>query len=151
MAQGDVTVFSKGKERLGDADYGAISTAVVHIALTVGTTTPTENDTDPRWAAGGTPNYAAEEVTPGGTYSAGGAAVDGADTWTLSGNVAKFDLNNQTWGVNAGNPTNATECIGYVNDANDYALFFLDIGGAFNMTTGDLIVTWDAAGVFTLT
>ncbi len=150
MAQGDVTVFAKGKERLGDGDFGALSTAVIHIALTTGVTTPSETDTDPRWAAGGTPNYASEEVTPGGNYSAGGVAVDGADTWTLTGATAKFDLNDQTWSQNASNPTNADECIGYVNDANDYALFFLDIGGTFNMTTGDLVITWNASGVFTL-
>ena len=151
MAQGDVIVFSRGKERMGDADFGALSGAVVHVALTDGVTAPVENASDPRWAAAGSPDFSAEEVTPGGNYAAGGAAVDGADTWTLTTNVATFDLNDQTWAQNASNPTDATECIGYINDANDYALFFLDIGGVFNMTTGDLVITWNANGVFTLT
>lgn len=152
MAQGDVTVWSKAKERMGDAEFPAFSTAaIVHIALTDGSTTPAENDSDPRWAAGGGQNYLADEVTPGGNYSAGGVAVDPADVWTLTTNVATFDLNDQTWAVNGSNPTDATECIGYVNDANDYGLFFLDIGAVFNMTTGDLVITWDALGVFTLT
>ena len=150
MAQGDVVVFAKAKERMGDGQFSDLSTAVVHVALTTGVTAPVETATDPRWAAGGSPDYSAEEVAAGGTYSTGGAAVDGADTWTLSGATCTFDLDDKTWTKNASNPTNATECIGYVNDANDYALFYLDIGGAFDMRTGDLIITWDVSGVFTL-
>ena len=148
--QGDVTVFSRAKLRMGDGDFD-FSGGTHHIALTDGTTAPIENATDPRFAAGGTPNFLAEEVTPGGNYAAGGAAVDPADPWTLTGAIATFDLNDFTWSQNAGNPTNATECVSYQNDANDYCLFFLDIGGVFNMTTGDLAITWNASGVFTLT
>ena len=136
---------------MGDADFSSISTAVVHIAITDGTTAPIENATDPRWAAGGSPDFSAEEVTPGGNYSAGGQVVDGADTWVLSGAIVTFDLDDFTWAQNGSNPTNAADIIGYVNDANDYALFFLDIGTTFDMTTGDLVITWNVLGVFTLT
>ena len=64
MAQGEVTVFSRGKERMGDADFGALSGAVVHIALTDGVTAPVENASDPRWAAGGSPRLTGQTRGP---------------------------------------------------------------------------------------
>ena len=73
------------------------------------------------------------------------------DNWALSGAVATFDCDDVSWLQNASNPTDAEWGSCYQNDANDYGLFFVDLGGAFNMTTGDLSITWNGSGIFTLT
>lgn len=157
MAQGDVVVFSKAKERLGDGEF-TLGTTDVYLALTDGTTVPTENATDPRYHASGSPNFLAEEVpqnSPIGTYTTGGenlgAVISAANRWLLTGNTMKFDGDDiSAWTQDTQNPTDAEFGIGYQNDANDYCLFFLDLGGSFDMTGGDLSVTWNSSGIWTL-
>lgn len=151
MAQGDVTVFSKAKERVGDAELD-LGGGSFMAALTTGVTAPTENATDPRWSASGNPDFSAEEVTPGGNYSAGGASLSTVitDNWSLSGNTCTFDGDNVSWAQDGANPTDARWLLCYLNDANKYNLFYTDLGQAFDMSNGDLSVTWSGAGIFTL-
>lgn len=143
MAQGDVVWFDQALvdvlEKLHDLENDTVK-----VGLTDGTTTPSATTSDPRWGAGGGTNFASEEVTPGGNYSAGGA-TPAAPSVTLTGGLAEFDAGDVSWAQNASNPTNATWGILYNDtDAGKRALAYVDLGGAFNMTTGDLTITWGA-------
>ena len=158
MAQGDFEVFSASKEKMGDGVF-ALGADTHKLALTDGSTTdpPTENLGNPLWGTTGTPvpNFELEEVTPGGNYPDEGTSISAVitDNWSLSTNIAKFDGDDVTaWTQNAGNPTDAKYGILYDDTlTNNDCIGWLDIGGVFNMTTGDLTVTWAAAGIFTLT
>jgi len=155
MAQGDVTYYSKAKERVGDGSL-SLSVGPFYIMLQKDTATdPTENDSDPGYSASRSPDWSATtiECAAGGNYAAGGSQIDVTitDNWTLTGNVAKFDADDVTWAQNASNPTDAAFAACYLNDANDYGIFFVDLGGAFDMTSGNLSITWNAGGIFTMT
>lgn len=151
MAQGDIVIFAQAKLDIGDKKY-QLSTDTYMLGLVTGVLTPTENLADPRWGAGGGTNLATNEVAPGGNYVAGGLTLGAGDHWVLAGNVATFDGEDITWLQNAANPTNPVWGIIYNNTSvGNEALGFVDLGGVFDMTTGDLIVTWNAAGIFTLT
>lgn len=149
MAQGDIVWFDQGLVDLGKKLHD-LNADEFKLALTDGTTTPLVTTADPRWGAGGTTNFAAEEVTPGGTYSAGGIIVP-STSFILTGGLGKFSGDNISWTQNVSNPTDATWAILYNNtDADKRCLLFIDIGGAFDMRTGPLIVNWNALGIMLL-
>ncbi len=149
MAQGDITFFNEFLEDEG-LKIHELNTDTVKCGLTNGTTTPAATTADPRWGAGGTTNFAAEEVTPGGNYVAGGTDV--TNTFSESAGTATLGASNISWAQNASNPTNATWGILY-NDtsAGKEAIAYVDLGGAFDMTTGDLSITWGSSAIGTKT
>lgn len=150
MAQGDVTIFNHAKERIGNGDL-ALSGGSLKCALLTSAQAPAATDADPRLGGGSTPVYT--QVAAGGNYAAGGAAMSTTitDNWTRSGGTCKLDGDDVSWGQHASNPTDARWGLIYVDNANDYAIGFVDLGSVFNMTTGDLTITWNASGIMTLT
>lgn len=147
MAQGDLVFFDQFLVDVFNAEHD-LSADTIKMGLTDGSTVPTAATADPRWGAGGTTNFASEEVTPGGNYSAGGAAMANAAA-TLNSGTCKFDTDDPaTWAQHASNPTDATYGIIY-NDTNagKRAIGFVDLGGAFDMTTGPLAVAVNASGL----
>lgn len=149
MAQGDVVVFAQAKLDIG-LEVHQLETDTVKLGLVTSVTTPTETISDPRWGAGGGTNFSTTQVTPGGNYSTGGPAIAN-NTYTLASATATFDGDNISITQNASNPTNARWGIGY-NDtaAGKQAIFYLDLGGTTDLTAGDLTITWNASGIFTL-
>lgn len=149
MAIGDVTVFHRAKERVGDGQI-PLSGGGFKLALITNAQAAAAADADPRIGGSGDPEYT--QVTAGGNYSAGGASISAVitDNWTRDAGTCTFDGDDVLWEQHASNPTNANQGILYLDDANDYALCLVDIGGAFDMTTGDLSVEWNASGIFTL-
>ena len=147
MAQGDVVFFD---QFLVDVMEGVhnLETNTIKIGLTTGaTTTPAATTADPRWGSGGTTDFSAEESTPGGNYTTGGATIANPAV-TLTGGLAMFDGDDVSWAQDASNPTDAEWGIVY-NDtaAGKNAIGFVDLGGTFNMTTGDLSIAWNANGL----
>lgn len=129
-----------------------LETDTIKVGLTDGSvTTPIATTADPRWGAAGTTDLSAEEVTPGGNYSAGGATIANPAV-TLTGGLAQFDADDPpTWSQDASNPTDATWGIVYNDTATGKnAIGFVDLGGAFDMTTGDLSISWNANGIVRL-
>jgi hypothetical protein len=58
---------------------------------------------------------------------------------------------NPTWAQNASNGTGAYWAIIYnYTDAAKDALAFVDLGGPVDMTAGDLTITWNGSGLFTI-
>ena len=146
MAQGDVAFFDQAcvdvLEKLHDLENDDIKIGLITSAVTPAVTTA-----DPRWGSGGSTNFATNQVTPGGNYASGGPSAANPSV-SLTGGLAAFDADDVTIAQNAGNPTNARWGIGYNNtDAGKRALFYVDLGSTFDMTTGDLQFVWNANGI----
>lgn len=144
MATGDVTVFDEAKAYMIDGDWG--SSDDIKCAVLDNTTTPTASDTTP--ALG---DYT--EVETAGTYTAGGTSLGSLGTLvTESGGTMTFDSStNPTWAKDASNATDAHWGLIYNDtDASDLAIAFVDLGGPVDMTAGDLTITWNASGIFTI-
>lgn len=146
MAQGDFAWFDQAcvdvLEKLHDLENDVIKLALITSAVT-----PAVTDADPRWGAGGTTNFSTNQVTPGGSYTSGGATCANPAV-TLTSGLAMFDTDDPAaWAQNAGNPTNARWGILYNDtDAGKRCLGFLDLGSTFDMTTGPLSVVVNANG-----
>jgi len=152
MAQGDVTMFQEFLGSLGLNEFN-LNTDLYKIGLITAAVTPATADADPGWAAARTTDHSATQVTVGtGVYPDGGSDI--TNTWAEAAGVGKFDAADQSPYVasNANNATNARWGIIYNDtDADKKAIGFIDLGSAFDMTTGDLNITWNAGGVFTFT
>jgi len=109
----------------------------IKIALITSTTTPNKADSNPTWGAAGAQNYSTNEVTAGGNYTAGGAAMSGT-TVTQASNVVSLNATSPiTWAANASNPTNARWAIIYDNTtANKEVLGFIDLGAVTSLVPG---------------
>jgi hypothetical protein len=142
MAVNDVTVFDETKLALLDGTHD-LDTHSFKVALCDNTVAPT--------AATATPVLADfTQVGTGGTYVLGGTAL--TTTLTEAAGTVTFDATNDPqWLQDAGNDTDAYWGIIY-NDTNvgKEAIAFVDLGGPVNMTAGNLTITWNANGIFTL-
>lgn len=145
MAQGDLTVFDEAKAYMLDGGWEAADQ--IYVALLTSATAPT--------AATATPAIADfTEVTAGGNYTAGGELLDTlANMVTETGGTMTFDDTGATvvWSSNASNPTNARWAYVYnTTQAGDPGICFIDLGSDFDMTGGDLTLTWNGSGLFTI-
>ena len=149
MAQGDVQEFDQFHHNLGLALHN-LSTSTYKLALITSAVTPASTTADPRWGAGGSTNLSTNEVTAGGNYTSGGVTLSSV-TYTLTGGKSVWDAADITISQNASNPTNARWGIIYDNtDAGKRAVAYLDLGSTFDMTTGDLVIAWNAGGILDL-
>ncbi|UCD24827.1 MAG: hypothetical protein JSW51_02610 [Gemmatimonadota bacterium] len=149
MAQGDVVVFDKFLEYVlkGNAenpfDFGA-TPDTIKCAIVNNATVPAATTADPCWGAGGTTNFATNEQT-GGNFTAGGQTCA---SLTVTDNAGTIELDfgdPATWSQNAGNPTTCYWGIVYSDTAtNKNCIAYVDLGGVFDATTGDLTITWGA-------
>ncbi len=145
MAQGDVVIFNEALAKMLDGDWA--STDHFYIAICDNTAAPT--------AATATPVIG--DFTQVG--SAGSYVADGTDLGALSDLVTQtsttmtFDsATNPTWAQNASNDTDAYWGIIYnYTDAGKDAVAYVDLGGPVDMSAGDLTITFNASGIFTIT
>lgn len=145
MAQGDVTVFDEAKAHMIDGGWEAADD--IKCAILDNTLAPTAADATP--ALG---DYT--EVGTAGTYVAGGTSLGSLGTLvTEAGGTMTFDsATNPTWAQDASNDTDAYWGLIYNDtDAGDLAIAFVDLGGPVDMSAGDLTITWNASGIFTIT
>jgi len=149
MAQGTVKVFDsyinysfKGSPEC-PFDLGA-TPDVIKCAIVDNTIVPVPEAVDPCWGAGGTVNYSTNEQS-GGNYPAGGQTL-ATPSVSIVGGVIHIDFGDPaTWGINAGNPTTNYWGIIYSDTAtNKNCIGYVDLGGVFDGTTGDLTISWGA-------
>lgn len=145
MARGDVVVFNEAKAKMLDGDWA--STDHFYCAICDNTTTPV--------AATGTPVIGDfTQVGAGGTYVNNGTDLGALSALVVEvAGVMTFDsATNPTWAQNVGNDVDAFWGIIYnFTDAGKDAVAFVDLGGPVDMTAGDLTITWNVAGIFTIT
>lgn len=145
MAAGDLVVYDEAKAYMIDGDWA--STDTIKMALLTSATTPAAGDTTPAIA-----DYT--QVTAGGGYTAGGETLDTlANCVTEAAGTMTFDDTGATvvWTQNGASPTDARWAYVY-NDtqAGDPGICFIDLGAVVDLTAGDLTVTWNASGLFTI-
>lgn len=145
--QGDITFFDQFLVDVWEGLHD-LETADIRLALTDGTTPPLATTPDPRWGLGGGTDFSSEEVAAGGNYVAGGN-VCANPAVSLVADLAEFDADDPAaWAADAANPANPAESILYNNtDPGKRAIGFIDIGGLFDMTGGDLAITFGANGI----
>ena len=151
MAQGTVTMFEEFLGTMGLAEFN-LNTDVYKIGIVTNSNPPVAADPDPGWAAARTTDFSATEVTPGGGYTTGGTDI--TNIYSEAAGVSTFDAGDQLPYVaqNGSNATDARWGIIYNDtDSDKKAIGFLDFGSDFDMTTGDLNITWDGSGIFTWT
>lgn len=145
MAQGDVSVFNTSKEWLADSTFD-LDTNSFKLAILDNTVTPAVTTVTPTLSD-------FTEVGSAGSYTAGGDAL--TVTWVEAAGTVTFDSStNPTFTQNASNDVDAWWGLVYQtglhNGTTDAALCFVELDGPVDMTAGDLTVTWNAAGIFTL-
>ena len=144
MARGDVTIFNAAMAKMLDGDWA--STDHFYCAICDNTATPT--------AATATPTLSDfTEVGNSGTYTTGGTDLGTlADLVAVASTTMTFDSStNPTWAQDASNDADAYWGIIYnYTDAGKDALCYVDLGGPVDMTAGDLTVTWNGSGLFTI-
>lgn len=150
MAQGDIRFFAGALLEMGKGTHN-LTTSTLKVGLITTVTTPVVGDTDPRWAVGGSVNFATTQVTPGGNYVTGGAAL-ATLTWTNVSGVLTLRAADVVIAQHASNPTNARWGIIY-NDtaANKNAVGFIDFGSVRDLTTGAFTIDFGGAGTDVLT
>lgn len=144
MARGDLTVFNVAKAKMLDGDWA--STDHFYCGICTNATPPTSATASATFGV-------FTEVATAGTYSAGGTDLGTlADLVTQTNGKMTFDSStNPTWAQNASNGTGAYWAIVYnYTDAAKDALLFVDLGGPVDMTAGDLTITWNGSGLFTI-
>jgi len=145
MAVGDVTVFDEAKAKMIDGDWA--STDNFYLAIMDNTTAPTAGTATPVFGD-------FTEVGSAGSYVANGTNLGALSVLvTEAAGTMTFDsTTNPTWAQNASNDVDAYWGIIYnFTDAGKDAIAFVDLGGPVDMSAGDLTVTWNASGIFTIT
>lgn len=145
MPQGDVIAFDQFIFDTLDADighdYGTGNTTVLKCAVVDSTIAMVTTLADPCWGAGGTTDVSANEVTVVGDYTAGGNTLASPNI-AIVGGVIHLDWGDPTaWAT--GTDTDAKWGIVY-NDslAKKPCLCWVDLGTAFDMSTGTLTITF---------
>jgi hypothetical protein len=144
MARGDLVIFNAALGKMLDGDWA--STDHFYCAICDNTAAPAADTATPVLGD-------FTEVGTSGTYVSGGTDLGTlADLVTVSSTTMKFDsATNPTWAQNASNDNDAYWAIVYnYTDAGKDALCYVDLGGPVDMTAGDLTVTWNGSGLFTI-
>jgi hypothetical protein len=144
MARGDVVVFDEAKAKMLDGDWA--STDHFYCAICDNTTVPAISTATPVLGD-------FTEVGTSGTYAAGGTDLGALSALvTEADGTMTFDsTTNPTWAQNASNDTDAYWGIIYnYTDTGKDAVAFVDLGGPVDMTAGDLTITWNVNGIFTI-
>lgn len=148
MAQGDFTLFEEFAKYIGDGSHD-LDSDVIKCMLIDNSTVPT--------AALATPDSADFTEVTGTNYTAGGATL--TCTYVEAGGVATFDSStNPSWTTSPSGPANIYYAIVYNTShagTND-AIGFVDMtsdGGTtpISLQSGDISITWNASGLFTVT
>jgi hypothetical protein len=145
MARNDVTIFNAAMAKMLDGDWA--STDHFYCAICDNTATPAADTATPTLSD-------FTEVGNSGTYTTGGTDLGTlADLVAVASTTMTFDSStNPTWAQDASNDTDAYWGVIYnYTDAAHDALAFVDLGGPVDMSAGDLTITWNASGIFTIT
>ena len=141
MAAGDLTLFEQLSAEI--SNLHDLDADTIKMGLVTSATAPTAADNT------ATPFTTYTQVTAAGNYTAGGEDISA--TFTEASGTGTFDGTDVTWSQHASNPTNARYAVIY-NDtlANDNSIAFIDLGGDIDMSAGDLTISFNASGIFTV-
>jgi len=147
MARGDVTVFEEAKAYIIDGGWEAADEIWVGIVTDV----CVASDAAPAYSAGGTTNYT--PIATAGNYAAGGELLDTLGNMvTEAGGVMTFDDTGAsvTWAQDGANPQDGDHAVIY-HKTSGLCIAMIDLDGPIDMQAGDLTITWNGSGIFTIT
>ena len=147
MARGDLTVFEEAKATLLEGGWEPADEIWIGLVTDVCVV----SDAVPAYAAGGTTNYTA--IATAGNYAAGGLVLDTlANMVTEADGVMTFDDTGSSvsWAQDGSNPQNADHAVIY-HKTSGLCIAMIDLDGPVDMQAGDLTITWNASGMFTIT
>lgn len=149
MARGDVGIFNQAKIDMATKIF-QLDTDTIKLGLVTNATVPSATTAAPHWGGTGTTNFATNQVGTGGGYT---GPVDVTSTAAIAGATVTFDLTtNPTFSQNASGATDIYYGILYDDtDANKRCIGWVDMGGPVSIVAGDVTVTWNASGFFTMT
>lgn len=152
MAQGDFVLYQAFLDASAEDDSNGqqidFEADEFKIMLSTATYTPAATDALPVYG-GGTTNIQTNEIATAGAYTAGGVVVSGP-TVTRSTSTSTFndDGTNVTWAQDPSSPATARWAILYDNSTTlKHAVGYYDLGSTFDMSTGDLTITFSANGI----
>ncbi|MBP9870653.1 MAG: hypothetical protein KBC53_04035 [Nitrosomonas sp.] len=135
MSAGAITFFNQFKVDLGNKIHD-LDGDTFKLALVTSVVTPAASDAAPHFGGTGTTNYATNEVSAGGNYSAGGSALASV-SFSDSGGTVSWKADKASIAYNASNPANARWGIIYNStDANKRAVAILDLGAVLDLSKG---------------
>lgn len=152
MATGNITWFAQGLLDLGNKIHN-LSVDTIKLGIVTAAPPPSLSTAAPHWGGTGTTNFAATEVTIGGTEYTGPKTLAGV-SWTLVSNVATFRANDIVMTIDAAGFTNGAFGIVYNDsDANKRALGFVELSaaGTLSLAAGAITIDWGGAGTDILT
>ena len=150
MAQGDLVVFDEALAYMIDGGWETADE--IWVAIT--SDTPTVTDALPGMAGGATTTYT--PIATAGNYAAGGLLLDTLGACVVeAGGTMTFDDTGAsvTWAQHGSNPQNGKYAVVYnTTDASELAICFIDLNGGsvVDMQAGDLTITWNGSGMFTI-
>jgi len=150
MARGDLTLFEELALYVGTQNWNLASGGnTIKVGLLTSVATPTAAST----ATWGT--FSANEVSAASSnYTAGGATL-ASQAYTEASGTATFDAEDVTWSQDASSGfTNAAWAVVYNStDASSRAIGFVEMkSGSTNVSLqdGDITISWNASGIFTV-
>lgn len=143
MAAGDVFWFDAGLNRLmrGEVD---LDSGNMKLGLITSAATPSKTTADPRWGAGGSTNFSTNQVSTGGTSYTGPVTL-GSPTIAVSTPDVLLRASIVTLAQDASGFTNARWGIMFQDDANDYAVGYIDLGSDRSLQAGQVQIDWNGA------
>lgn len=143
MATVTVSVFHQFRSDLGNKIHD-LDTDVYKMALVTDVLAPVVGAALPHFGGTGTTNYATNEVTPGGNYTAGGVTLGSVD-YVMSGATVPWRAAKVLIAATGANPTNARYAIIYNSTvASKRAVAFIDLLTNRNLTVDPLEIRFDA-------
>jgi hypothetical protein len=143
MAAGDIFWFDQGVYRLMrgeiDLDAGSIKLGIITSAAT-----PSKTTADPRWGAGGSTNFSTNQVGTGGTSYTGPISLASPSIVVVTPDIF-FRANVVTLAQDASGFTNGRWGILFQDDANDYAVAYVDLGSDRSLVAGQVQIDWNGA------
>lgn len=150
MARGDVHWFAAASNKAWTGTSFNLSTDTLKIGLVTNATVPTVGTNDPRWGAGGTTDFSANQVATATAYT--GPITAASQSYTRSAGVNTLDIADITINQDAAGFTDAYWAILYDDTvAGKFALLYVDLGGPVSIVGGALTFTINAAGIHTKT
>ena len=143
MAVNDVVVYNEAKAYLIDGGFEPADS--IKIALFTSTYVPTPAEVGPVYSI-------TNEVTSAGSYTAGGIALDtlGVMVTETTGTMTFDTATDPSWTQNGSNGVAAWGMIYNATDGTTRAIAYVELGSV-DMSAGSLTITWNAAGIFTIT
>jgi hypothetical protein len=151
MAQGDLLVFEEAMAYMLDGDFA--NDDAIWLAIT--SDTPTASDAIPGMHGDATTTYT--PIATAGEYDAGGQLLCAWSAFITEagGTVTADDTDaTATWAQNGASPQNGKYGVVYnITDGKKRAICFIDLNNTavVDMQAGPLTITWDVAGMFTIT